>query len=101
MSSDCNPFCHMRKEEEKYYSNEMKLILALCEALDFDVAIEKDYQPTNLYKVSKLSEVGRIKAATGERDSDMNLLPLLEDGKQVSYLKEPILSFNVTSKKAT
>ena len=82
--------------EGRGVTNEMKLLTALCEALGFEVEIERDYQEAKItYNEFKLfnenipgMERLRVKSANGIYDID-------ESGMYTLMLKEPILSYKL------
>lgn len=80
-------------------SDEMKLLMAMCDALGFEVEIIKDYQKrTELVEAAKLyislpslKHSRRLTSTNGKYDID-------EYGFYTSMLTDPVLDFKLTKK---
>lgn len=79
-------------------TNEMKLITALCEALGFEIKIERDFKERKEGKTNAMhyqsnidypQTMGRRLQHTGQR------LKIDKDGNYTSQLIEPVLSYKL------
>jgi len=81
-------------------SNEMKLIMALCDALGFEVETTIDYQPRKENKQSAMNwnsgrqGLERVLATTGTG----NMLDIDDNDEYTSLLTSPVIDYKLTQK---
>lgn len=82
-------------------SDEMKLLMALCDALGFDVETKYDYKERRISKTHAM-QINRgynvspkLSLQTNGRH---NMLDIDDDGMYLARLEKPIISYSLTNK---